>query len=67
VTINGLPILDDLIVPGVLDRYYADKVIGGPGAFQVVADDFGDFGRAILTKLVLEVAGLTPSLANRWL
>ncbi|HEY9343761.1 MAG TPA: DUF1194 domain-containing protein [Inquilinus sp.] len=65
VTINGLPILDDLIVPGGLDRYYAEEVIGGPGAFQVVANDFADFGRAIQTKLALEVAGLTPQLASR--
>lgn len=65
VTINGLPILDDLIVPDGLERYYAENVIGGPGAFQIVADDFEDFGRAVLTKLVLEVAGLNPRMARR--
>lgn len=35
-------------------------MIGGPGAFLVVARDFKDFARAIRRKLILEIAGLTP-------
>src|SRR5262245_38450800 len=51
--INGLPIL--ALEPG-LDRYYYDYVIGGPGAFMVVAKDFETFGEAILKKLITEIA-----------
>jgi len=54
VTINGLPIL--AFEPD-LDRYYHDYVIGGPGAFMVVAKDFESFGEAILKKLIIEIAG----------
>ncbi len=63
VTVNALPILDDsrgmfaaFNLPE-LDLYYRDCVIGGPGAFLVVAADFTDFGRAIRRKLILEIAG----------
>ena len=38
--INGLPIL--ALEPD-LDRYYYNNVIGGPGAFMVVAKDFETF------------------------
>jgi Protein of unknown function (DUF1194) len=31
-------------------------VIGGPGAFVVVARDFETFGEAILKKLITEIA-----------
>jgi Protein of unknown function (DUF1194) len=51
--INGLPIL--ALEPD-LDRYYYDNVIGGPGAFMVVAKDFETFGEAILKKLITEIA-----------
>ena len=55
ITINGLSIPYDRGDPGGLAQYYAINVIGGPGAFQIVAIDFGDFGRAIRSKLVLEM------------
>jgi len=65
ITINGLPILDrtgDIYsrynIPD-LDLYYRDCVIGGPGAFIVVAHSFDDFARAVRRKLILEIAGLT--------
>jgi hypothetical protein len=51
--INGLPIL--ALEPD-LDRYYQDFVIGGPGAFVVVARDYETFGEAILKKLITEIA-----------
>jgi hypothetical protein len=38
-----------------------DCVIGGPGAFYVVARDFKDFARAVLRKLILEIAGRQPA------
>ena len=66
VTINGLPILDpgfglfSRFNIGNLDLYYRDCVIGGTGAFIVVAADFNDFARAVRRKLVLEIAGLQP-------
>ncbi len=64
--INGLPIL--ALEPD-LDRYYQDNVIGGPGAFVVVARDYETFGEAILKKLITEIAakpgGSRPRLTRR--
>ena len=63
VTINGLPIVNDrpnpwgYPPPRDLDRYYFDRVIGGPGAFIVVARGFRSFGDAVKSKLTLEIAG----------
>jgi len=63
ITINGLPIVNDRPnpwggeAPRDLDSYYRNRVIGGPGAFIVVAQDFGAFAEAILNKLLLEIAG----------
>jgi hypothetical protein len=65
VTINGLVILsenpmswnpDHTNPPGGLDNYYRDNVIGGPGAFVMVAKDFNSFGQAMIGKLIAEVA-----------
>src|SRR5437660_1114075 len=53
VTINGLPIL---AVEPLLDRCYRDYVIGGPGAFMVVAESFEHFADAILKKMIIEIA-----------
>jgi hypothetical protein len=58
ITINGLAIPTE--APW-LAGYYDRNVIGGPGAFVVVARDFGSFADAILRKLVREVAGATPA------
>ncbi len=38
-------------------------MIGGPGAFMIVATDFNTFGAAILSKLIKEIAGDPFSLA----
>ncbi|MDH3594641.1 MAG: DUF1194 domain-containing protein [Rhodospirillales bacterium] len=55
ITVNGLAILnEDLYV----DRYYLYNVIGGTGAFVMTADDYQDFARAILQKLIKEIAGV---------
>ena len=61
VTINGLPIVNDRpnfgVSPGrMLEPYYRNSVIGGPGAFLIVADDFASFGAAIRRKLIQEIA-----------
>lgn len=67
VTINGLPILNErpnpfgFPVEKNLDRYYESCVIGGPGAFIVVAKDFQAFAAAIRRKLILEIAGRSPT------
>jgi hypothetical protein len=53
VTINGLPIL---AVEPYLDQYFRDYVIGGPGAFMIVAKDFETFADAILKKMIIEIA-----------
>jgi hypothetical protein len=34
-------------------------VIGGPGAFMIVAEDYTAFASAIMSKLLLEIAGGT--------
>lgn len=66
ITINGLPIVNDrpnrFGFPNMidLDKYYEGCVIGGPGAFIVVAQDFASFGEAVRRKLLLEIAGLVP-------
>ena len=47
-----------------LDEYFAEKVIGGPGSFLVVTNDFEAFERAVVTKLVREIAGIKPFEGN---
>jgi hypothetical protein len=70
IVINGLVILSDRPVPwnaehtnppGGLEKYYQDNVIGGPGAFVLVAENFNSFGRAIIKKLIAEIALLAPT------
>ena len=70
IVINGLVILSDRPVPwnaehtnppGGLEKYYRDNVIGGPGAFVLVAENFQSFGRAIIKKLVAEIAAVRPT------
>lgn len=67
IVINALVILtplgesfrpDHTNPPGGLEKYFQDNVIGGPGAFTVVAEGHGSFGRAMTKKLIQEVAGL---------
>ena len=66
IVINGLPIINNnggigsrFNLPD-LDLYYRGCVIGGPGAFVIVANSFEDFARAIRRKLILEISGLEP-------
>ena len=64
VTINGLPIINRHPRFGRLeldvDQYYKNSVIGGPGAFYIVVEDFAAFADAIKRKLLQEVAGVAP-------
>jgi hypothetical protein len=69
VTINGLVILSDRPMawnpehtnpPGGLEHYFRRYVIGGPGAFVIVASDFNSFGQAIIKKLIAEIAEVPP-------
>ena len=50
---SGLPGLG----PGSLAEYFEQSVIGGFGAFVVVAQDRREFADAILKKMILEIAG----------
>jgi hypothetical protein len=71
ITINGLPILNerDQFGPGFflpdLDDYYRGCVIGGPGAFLIVARNFTDFAQAVRRKLIFEIAGRVPQHDDR--
>jgi hypothetical protein len=74
ITINGLVILTDspqpwnsqhTNPPGGLEEYYRRNVIGGPGSFVVVAQDFNSFGQAIIKKLIAEIAMLTMPARQR--
>jgi hypothetical protein len=69
VTVNGLVILTDerfslssehTNPPGGLEKYYRDNVIGGPGAFVLVAKDFNSFGNLLIKKLIAEIALVAP-------
>jgi hypothetical protein len=69
VTINGLVILTETPSlsysthtnpPGGLANYYRNNVIGGDGAFVVIAENFNSFGDAIIKKLIAEIARAEP-------
>jgi hypothetical protein len=69
VTVNGLVVLTETLTrwnsnhtdpPGGLANYYRNNVIGGDGAFVVVAENFNSFGNAIIKKLIKEVAQTEP-------
>jgi hypothetical protein len=69
VTINGLVILSERPLPwnpehtnppGGLGKYFQDNVVGGPGAFVIVAEDFKSFGEALIKKMIAEIASLPP-------
>ena len=66
ITINALVILTPIEEafrpehtnpPGGLEKYFQENVIGGPGAFTIVAENHGAFGRAMTKKLIQEIAG----------
>ena len=68
-TINGMVILSETPLswnpdhtnpPGGLENYYRNNVVGGPGAFVMVAQNFASFGEAIIKKMIAEVAERQP-------
>ncbi len=69
IVINGLPIISDQQDPWrprvkvKIDNYYRNQVIAGPGAFVIPARDFDDFKKAVLRKMILEIADNTPHSA----
>jgi hypothetical protein len=65
ITINGLAIINTQINPGFLSHtqppgglpeYYRQNVVGGPGAFLLVVENFETFTEAMTRKLVSEIA-----------
>lgn len=71
-TLNGLPIEVRRTVPVFEDfqhndvaRFYADCVIGGPGAFHVVARGFADVRETLIMKLMLEMAAMPAGQKHR--
>jgi len=60
ITINGLPILTE---EPWLETYYTLYLIGGPGAFVIVAQDLDSFADAMRRKLVAEVMVASTSLS----
>jgi Protein of unknown function (DUF1194) len=75
VTINALVILtpegesfrpEHTNPAGGLEKYFRDNVIGGPGAFTVVAESHEAFERALTKKLIQEIATV-PRSRLEWL
>lgn len=64
ITVNGLAVVNE---EADVDDFFAANVIGGPGAFVEVAQDYDDFINAIKRKLLRElkhepmVAAVTPA------
>lgn len=62
IVINGLTILTE---EPRLREYFEASVIGGTGAFVMVAEDYRSFGNAVLAKLLTEIASIpAPQLAE---
>ncbi|MEQ6248302.1 DUF1194 domain-containing protein [Sulfitobacter sp. HNIBRBA3233] len=65
ITINGLPLMTQDTMSELwgipdLDIYYANCVIGGPGAFVLPVLGWDAFADAVKRKMVLEIAGVGP-------
>jgi hypothetical protein len=65
IVINGLAVLDRTPQPATLlaglppvDEYYRDEVIGGPGAFLMVAEGYDTFAGAVRRKIIREIAAI---------
>ena len=67
IELNGLQ--TDALGPSgrpLLVENYESEVIAGPGAFVIAAQDRSDFARALLQKMVLEIANLMPAQIPSW-
>lgn len=51
--------------PSSIDRWYKEHVIGGPGAFILVAQGYEDFSRALRRKLITEMSDLATASAEK--
>jgi len=63
IVLNGLAVLDRSPQPWAaglppLDEYYRNEVIGGPGAFLMVAEGFEAFEQAVKRKIIREIAAV---------
>jgi len=73
ITINGLAIVNEhrspedphTHPPGGILEYYRQNVIGGRGAFALVAKDPSSFGQAVVDKLLGEIAKLQAPFGAR--
>ena len=61
ITVNGLAILNE--EPN-LDAYFEDRVIGGPSAFVITANDYEGYAEAIRTKLLREIISVPVARGN---
>lgn len=72
IVINGLPILcreadcGGRPVSYDLEKAFEERIIGGPGAFVVTAENRESFEMAVRRKLILEIAGLEPGRPVRF-
>lgn len=73
IVLNGLAVLDKTPMPlslaaalPPLDTYYREEVIGGPGAFLVVAEGFESFETAVRRKIIREVAAVPGATVERF-
>ncbi len=55
ITINGLAILNEL---PLLASYFRDHLIGGEGAFVMIAADYQDFADVMTEKLIREIGSM---------
>jgi hypothetical protein len=72
IVLNGLAVLDRSPQPSALlagippvDEYYRDQVIGGPGAFLMVAEGYEAFAGAVRRKIIREIATAPGPLVER--
>ncbi|MEJ6401446.1 DUF1194 domain-containing protein [Yoonia sp. 2307UL14-13] len=61
ITINALPILRGGQIGFDLPTAYEQNIIGGPNAFVIPAESGPAFTEAVKRKLILEIAGRTPT------
>ena len=54
ITVNGLTILNEV---SYLHYYFQNRVIGGPGNFVIISNDYTAYAKAIRRKLLLEILG----------
>ncbi|MGE5540569.1 MAG: DUF1194 domain-containing protein [Gemmatimonas sp.] len=57
ITVNGLAIVNE---EPFLEEFYRAEVMGGPGAFVAVVNDFEAFEEAVIAKMVREISSAPP-------